>query len=140
MCQLFLLLSWCPTFSSNFQSRYSSTPWLFPFLESQGHMLSFQCSLYTLRQSFSFIHSLRKLPPYKLEIKQREWLYNIFIVILALQIEVSRGILVNFRFYGNFGHFLSFKVMWSFFLSHGYFGHFQGFIIILVIFLGFMVI
>ena len=43
------------------------------------------------------------------QIKQIEWLYKIFIVILVLQIEVLGGILVNFRFQGSFGHFLVFK-------------------------------
>ena len=43
------------------------------------------------------------------KIKQIEWLYKIFIAILALQIEVSGGILVIFIFQGSFGHFLGFS-------------------------------
>ena len=145
MCQLFLLLSRYPTFFLNFWSRYCPTPWLFPLLKSQGQMLSFQCSLYTLQRSFSSIHSLRKLHPYRFksklfksinfkinrfQIKQIEWLYNIFIVILVLQIEVLGGILVNFRFYGNFSHFFVLRVFWSFSRFHYYFGHFLGFMVI----------
>ena len=43
------------------------------------------------------------------QIKQIEWLYKIFIVILILQIEILGGILVIFRFQGSFSHFLGFK-------------------------------
>ena len=38
-----------------------------------------------------------------------KWLYKNFIAILALQIEVSGGILVIFIFQGSFGHFLGFS-------------------------------
>ena len=52
------------------------------------------------------------------QIKQIECFYNIFIVILVLQIKDSGGILVNFRFYGNFNHFFKFQGHMVIFFCH----------------------
>ena len=129
MCQLFLLLSRCLAFFLNFRSRYCPTHDFFLFSSLKAKCcapfthFSDPFPLFILFGNYlptDFKSRLFKYINFKIngfQIKQIEWLYNICIVILVLQIEVLGGILVNFRFYGNFGHFLSFKVTWSFFLS-----------------------
>ena len=60
--------------------------------------------------------------------KQVEWLYKIFIVILVLQIKVSRSFLSFFWFQWHHGYFLGSKGI-SVILKGfgGYFGNFLGF-------------